>query len=134
MEFKFLQQNNTYSGIELSQDVVDTIYEFCNNSINHENKCLEDFLRVNPHIDRSGRFSYTNIPLPEQVRKFPEGRLTYIDVDYDEEPYEIIHGLHFTLRELTDDFQRVLYLIEVTQDHENENRLRIKSIEVEYED
>ena len=134
MEFKFLQQNNIYSGIELSQEIVDTIYEFCNISINHNNKCVEDYLIDNPHIDRSVSFSYTSTPLPELVRMFPEGRLTYIDIGYGEEPYEIYHVLEFVLRNMNDNFQRVVYLIEVHQDHENENRLSIKSIDVEYED
>ena len=132
--FKFLTKNNTYSGIELSGDIVDTIYEFCNNQIKNDRERTEEYLRINPPLIRNdGTYVVPGFPSLDQTKIFPEGKLKYYGMDFDNETKRLYHTLWLTLRQLTDDFQKKSYGIEVTQ-NENDDSLTISYIEVELDE
>ena len=132
--FKFLNKNNTYSGIELSENIVDTIYEFCNNQIKYERERTEEYLRINPPLIRDdGTYVLPGFPSLDQTKIFPEGKLSYCGLDFDNETKRLYHTLWLTLRQLTDDFQKESYGIEVTQ-NEDDDSLTISHIEVELDE
>jgi hypothetical protein len=54
-------------------------------------------------------------------------------MDFDNETKRLYHTLWLTLRQLTDDFQKKSYGIEVTQ-NENDDSLTISYIEVELDE
>jgi hypothetical protein len=100
IEFKFFKKEKEerleFDDIVLSDIMVDEIYRLCRIQINHMDECEEKYLRENPHIDRSGEYRVPTPHLDIDDVKLPEGILSYIGVDFNEEYDNVMeHLLYF---------------------------------------
>lgn len=144
-DFKFFNKENEFDGIVLSDDMLSSIYNLCEIEINHMRECKEKFLRDNPHIDEDDAYS---VPSPHNHIDdvtLPEGILSYLGVDFNEECDNVMEHLlyfhpngrgsnNYTMR-FDEDIKQTVYCcydIKVRQDQPS-NELTIFSVTISEE-
>mgnify|MGYP006267670973 CR=1 FL=1 len=119
MNFKlFKGELIEFNSFMFRQEIIDTIYTFCNEYISYIKECQDSYLKDHPDVDPNGIYAYP-IPYKEIEKQFQEGRLYHSGRDLWEDD-RLIHSVFLDLPDES------YYYFEV--DETDEGSLRIKNV------